>query len=40
MLDAIKFKKFFETKKKWCKFPNRDKKVTSLNVKFPVKSFT
>ena len=34
MFDVIKFKKFFEKKKQWCKGPKIDEKVTHLNVEF------
>ena len=40
MFDVIKFKKFFEKKKKqWCKGPKIDEKVTSLNVEVHAKTF-
>ena len=40
MFDVIKFKKFFEKKKKqWCKGPKIDEKVTSLNVEVHRKTF-
>ena len=41
MFNVIKFKKFFEKKKKrkWCKGPKTDEKVTSLNAEVHSKTF-